>query len=111
MKETYNVLIYIGKEMDGLYRKRDREILIINYIFGDNYGFDKLDGEFFWDDMKLNWFNIRDIIHYNSGEKEGIEKKIELYKDRYKKGFRILSGSMEEIIGEIKEILLLMEVI
>jgi ABC-type Zn uptake system ZnuABC Zn-binding protein ZnuA len=111
MKERYNVLIYLGKGYDTIYDKRDREILFIHPRFGCNYGAERIEGENFYDWVKNKWFNIKNIIEDSTFEKEELCEKINDYEDKYRKNFKILSGSMEEIIGEIKKILLLMEVI
>jgi hypothetical protein len=106
----YNVLIYIGKEGNGIYEKANDEILFIHPMDGCNWGISEIKGDRFFDRMRMGWHDIGKVIKAHDGKIKELKSIVITHGDNGK-DFRILSGSMKKIIEEIKKIKGLMEII
>jgi hypothetical protein len=108
--KKYNVLIYLGKEGNGIYEKTNDEILFIHPTDNCNWGISEIKGDKFFDRVRKGWHDMEKVIKAHDGNIRGLKSIVITHGDNGK-DFRILSGSMKGIIEEIKKIKGLMEII
>jgi hypothetical protein len=103
MIEVYDILILVEKD--------NGEILLRNKNGKFKYGISKIEGGRFYDKFKMGggWYDIKEMLNYHNYEdKERLLKNLNYYT---KEGYKLLSGGEEYIVGELMEILTLIEII